>query len=137
MAEEKEELTEEELVEQFRRMKVSDLVLSTLFTLTQLGYGKLEPSARDLDQARLAIDSLGALLPVAKGALPDEAIRDFEAALANLRLAYAKAAADAVPADTEAEQAPRRDAQRPVRDSGPREGSVEPGGSPEPDAPEG
>ena len=107
MAEEKQELTEEELVEQFRRMKVSDLVLSTLFTLTQLGYGKLEPSARDLDQARLAIDSLGALLPVAKGSVPDEAIRDFESALANLRLAYAEAAADAVGADSEAEQAGR------------------------------
>ena len=109
MAEERQELTEEELVEQFRRMKVSDLVLSTLFTLTQLGYGKLEPSARDLDQARLAIDSLGALIPVAKGSLPDEAIRDFDAALANLRLAYAKAAADAVDADSEAEQAGRPD----------------------------
>jgi hypothetical protein len=107
MAEEERELTEEELVEEFRQMKVSDLVLSTLFTLTQLGYGKLEPSARDLDQARLAIDSLGALLPVASGAVPDEVTRDFEAALANLRLAYAKAAADAVPADTEAEQAGR------------------------------
>jgi hypothetical protein len=64
------ELTEEELIDQFRQMKVADLVLSTLFTLTQLGYGKLEPSARDLDQARLAIDSLGALLPVAKTAVP-------------------------------------------------------------------
>ena len=113
MAEEKQELTEEELVEEFRRMKVSDLVLSTLFTLTQLGYGKLEPSTRDLDQARLAIDSLGALLPVARGAVPDEAIRDFESALANLRLAYAKAAAEP-----------------PVRDSGPGEGvSGEPEGS--------
>jgi hypothetical protein len=96
MADEKprEELTEEELIDQFRKMKVSDLVLSTLFTLTQLGYGKLEPSARDLDQARLAIDSLGALLPVAKTAVPEEVVRDFESALANLRLAYAKAAAE-------------------------------------------
>jgi hypothetical protein len=107
---EKQELTEEELVEQFRRMKVSDLVLSTLFTLTQLGYGKLEPSALDLGQARLAIDSLGALLPVAKGSVPDDAIRDFEAALSNLRLAYAKAAADAVPVDTPAEQQGRPEA---------------------------
>jgi hypothetical protein len=90
----REELTEEELLDQFRLMKVSDLVLSTLFTLTQLGYGKLEPSARDLDQARLAIDSLGALLPVAKTAVPEEVTRDFESALANLRLAYAKVAAE-------------------------------------------
>lgn len=108
MAEEpKQELTEEELLDRFREMKVSDLVLSTLFTLTQLGYGKLEPSARDLGQARLAIDSLGALIPVAKTAVPEEVTRDFESALANLRLAYAKAAADVVPADTAAEQQPR------------------------------
>src|SRR6476659_2340558 len=90
----RDELTEEELIDQFRKMKVSDLVLSTLFTLTPLGSGKLEPSARDLDQARLAIDSLGALLPVAKAAVPEEVTRDFESALANLRLAYAKAAAE-------------------------------------------
>ena len=90
----RDELTEEELIDQFRLMKVSDLVLSTLFTFTQLGYGKLEPSARDLAQARLAIDSLGALLPVAKTAVPEEVTRDFESALANLRLAYAKAAAE-------------------------------------------
>src|SRR6476646_5358293 len=96
MADEKprEEPTEEDLTEQFRMMKVSDLVLSTLFTFTQLGYGKLEPSARDLAQARLAIDSLGALLPVAKTAVAEEVTRDFESALANLRLAYAKAAAE-------------------------------------------
>src|SRR5437763_9246444 len=96
MAEEKprEELTEEDLIDQFRRMKVSDLVLSTLFTLTQLGYGKLEPSARDLDQARLAIEALRALLPVAKNAVPDDVVRDFEQALANLQLAYAAAAAE-------------------------------------------
>src|SRR3954449_1158869 len=91
----REELTEEELIDQFRRMKVSDLVVSTLFTLTQLGYGKLEPSARDLDQARLAIDSLAALLPVAKPAVPEDVTRDFESALANLRLAYAKAGGEA------------------------------------------
>jgi hypothetical protein len=100
------QLSDEDLIEQFRRMKVSDLIVSTLFTLTQLGYGKLEPSARDLGQARLAIDSLRALLPVAKTAVSDDVTRDFESALANLQLAYAKAAADAVPADSEAEQNP-------------------------------
>jgi hypothetical protein len=121
MAEEKPrgELTEEELIDQFRRMKVSDLVLSTLFTLTQLGYGKLEPSARDLEQARLAIDSLGALLPVAKTAVPEEVTRDFESALANLRLAYAKAAADAVPADTEAARQPKTEETPPEPEADP------------------
>src|SRR3954464_11901827 len=108
----RQELTEEELIDQFRRMKVSDLVVSTLFTLTQLGYGKLEPSARDLDQARLAIDSLGALLPVVKGAVPAEVTRDFESALANLRLAYAKAAAEGAPDEPNAPSEEEADSQR-------------------------
>ena len=62
------ELTPEQLIEQFRQMKVSDLLMSTLFTLSQLAYGKLEPSARDLDQARIAIDAMRALMPVVEPA---------------------------------------------------------------------
>jgi hypothetical protein len=87
-----EELTPEELLEQIRRMKVSDLLLSTLSTVAQLGYAKLEPSGRDLAQAKLAIDSLSALVPVLEGAVPEEVLRDFNQVTANLKLAYAKAA---------------------------------------------
>jgi hypothetical protein len=86
-------LTPEQIAEQLRRMKVSDLLLSTLFTLSQLAYGKLEPSGRDLDGARLAIDSMRALLPVLEGAIPPDATRDFQQVLTNLQLAYASAAA--------------------------------------------
>ena len=39
-------------------MKVSDLLLSTISTVAQLGYAKLDPAGRDLEQAKLAIDSL-------------------------------------------------------------------------------
>jgi hypothetical protein len=87
-----EELTPEELLDQIRRMKVSDLLLSTMSTVAQLGYAKLEPSGRDLEQAKLAIDSLGALIPVLEGAVPEEVLRDFNQVTANLKLAYAKAA---------------------------------------------
>ena len=87
-----EELTPQELLDQIRRMKVSDLLLSTLSTVAQLGYAKLEPSGRDLEQAKLAIDSLGALLPVLENAVPEEVLRDFNQVTANLKLAYAKAA---------------------------------------------
>ena len=62
-----EELTPEELLEHIRRMKVSDLLLSTLSTVAQLGYAKLDPAGRDLEQAKLAIDSLTALVPVLEG----------------------------------------------------------------------
>ena len=95
MAEEEkpaEELTPEELLEHIRRMKVSDLLLSTISTVAQLGYAKLEPAGRDLEQAKLAIDSLSALVPVLEGAVPEDVLRDFNQVTANLKLAYAKAA---------------------------------------------
>jgi hypothetical protein len=90
-----EELSPEELLEHIRRMKVSDLLLSTLTTVAQLGYAKLDPAGRDLEQAKLAIESMRALLPVLEGAVPEEALRDFEQVTANLQLAYAKAVDEA------------------------------------------
>ena len=94
MAEEEkpEELTPEELLEHIRRMKVSDLLLSTISTVAQLGYAKLDPAGRDLEEAKLAIESLRALVPVLEGAVPEEVLRDFNQVTANLQLAYAKAA---------------------------------------------
>jgi hypothetical protein len=85
------ELTPEELLEHIRRMKVSDLLLSTISTVAQLGYAKLDPAGRDLEQAKLAIDSLTALVPVLEGAVPEEVLRDFNQVTANLQLAYARA----------------------------------------------
>jgi hypothetical protein len=87
-----EELTPEELLEHIRRMKVSDLLLSTISTVAQLGYAKLDPAGRDLEQAKLAIESLRALVPVLEGAVPEEVVRDFNQVTANLQLAYTKAA---------------------------------------------
>lgn len=87
-----EDLTPEELLEHIRRMKVSDLLLSTITTVAQLGYAKLDPAGRDLEQARLAIESLRAILPLLEGAVPEEVLRDFSQVTANLQLAYAKAA---------------------------------------------
>ena len=86
-----EELTPEELLEHIRRMKVSDLLLSTITTVAQLGYAKLDPAGRDLEQARLAIESLRVLTPVLEGAVPEEVLRDFSQVTSNLQLAYAKA----------------------------------------------
>ena len=96
MADEQEQqpeaLSPEELLEHIRRMKVSDLLLSTISTVAQLGYAKLDPAGRDLEQAKLAIESLRALVPVLEGAVPEEVLRDFNQVTANLQLAYAKAA---------------------------------------------
>ena len=86
---------EQELIEQLQaelnKLKVSDLLLQTMYTVSSLGYQRISGEARDLDQARLAIDALKALLPVLEGQVPPEALRDFNPVLANMQLAYASA----------------------------------------------
>jgi hypothetical protein len=88
--------TDDELVQQLeeelKKLKVTDLLLQTLYTVSSLGYRKLSAEDRDLDQARLAIESLRALLPVLESELGEEAVRDFKQVTANLQLAYADAA---------------------------------------------
>jgi hypothetical protein len=82
----------EELLEAVKSMKVSDLLLSTAATLAQLGFTKLDEATRDLEQARLAIEGMKALLGALEGAVPEEVLRDFNQVVANLQLAYAAAA---------------------------------------------
>jgi hypothetical protein len=77
-----------EAVEELRKLDVGDVLVSSASMLASLAYGKLAPELRDLDQARLAIDGLRALLPV----LPEEHRPAIQAALTNLQLAYADAA---------------------------------------------
>jgi hypothetical protein len=98
-----EELTAEELLEHIRRMKVSDLLLSTITTVAQLGYAKLDPAGRDLEQAKLAVETLRVLVPLLEGSLSDEALRDFNQVTANLQLAYAKAVEEDAGAESEPE----------------------------------
>ncbi len=69
-------------------------MLSTTATLAQLGFAKLDEPTRDLEQARLAIETMRALTPVVENLVPPELIRDFNQSVANLQLAYAKAASD-------------------------------------------
>ncbi len=86
------EPTPEEIVEQIKRLRVSDVLLSSVTTFVQLGFAKLGESSRDLEQARLAIEGVRALVPVLQGTVPAEVLRDLQQALANLQLAYAEAA---------------------------------------------
>jgi hypothetical protein len=78
--------------EELKKLKVSDLLVQMLYTVSSLGYRKLSEDDRDLDQAKLAIDSLRALLPVLEGVVPDDVMRDFRQVTSNLQLAYADAA---------------------------------------------
>jgi hypothetical protein len=90
--------SEQELVEQLQaelsRLKVSDLLVQTVYTVSSLGYHRLSGEHKDLDQARLSIEALKALLPVLEGAVPEEVVRDFNQVVSNMQLAYASAAAE-------------------------------------------
>jgi hypothetical protein len=78
------QLEAEQLIKQ---LSVSDLLIGTLASLVQLGYAKLGEG--EIDEARLAIEALRALLPVLEGAAAEDAIRDLRQATANLQLAFA------------------------------------------------
>jgi hypothetical protein len=87
-----------ELAEELRRLKVEDVLIQTLITISSLGYRRLgltpdTKDDRDLQQAKLAIDTMSALTPVLADVVPAELIRDFNESVASLQLAYAQAAA--------------------------------------------
>jgi hypothetical protein len=87
--------SDEQLVEQLeaelKKLKVGDLLVQTLYTVSSLGFRRLAPEDRDLEQARLAIEALRALVPLLEGFAPAELVRDFKQVTANLQLAYADA----------------------------------------------
>jgi hypothetical protein len=95
------EVTPEQLLEEIRKIKVSDFVLSAVATLGQLAYSKLEPSTRDLDQARLAIEAVKALVPTLEGAVPAQTLSDYGQLVANLQLAYVAAQKEGPQTDAE------------------------------------
>ena len=84
----------EQLQEELRKLKISEVLVQTVFTVSSLGYRRLgEEEDRDLEEARLAIEAVRALVPVLKGTVPDQVTHDFEQLIANMQLAYAKAVA--------------------------------------------
>ena len=91
------EPTEEELQaafeEQMRNIRVEDVVLQTVATLVNLAgrrLGLAGEDEKDVEQARVAIDSARALLPFC----PEEQLPPIKQALAQLQIAFAKEATD-------------------------------------------
>lgn len=94
------EPTEEELraafEEQMRNIRVEDVLLQTAATLVNLAAQRLgltaepgqEAPPRDLDQSKLAIDGVRALLPIC----PEEQSEPIRQALSQLQMAYAREA---------------------------------------------
>jgi hypothetical protein len=96
---ESEEQLARELAEELRQLKVEDVLVSVLVQISAIGYRRLglteeTKDDRDLGQAKLAIDTMKAITPVLGQVVPPELIRDFESSVANLQLAYAKAAGE-------------------------------------------
>ena len=92
MAEEPHLPTEEELREALDRVSVADILLNAASAVASIGFRRVSSEALDLEQARLAIESLRALEPVLRdGGVDDAILRDLEQARTNLQLSYASA----------------------------------------------
>jgi hypothetical protein len=96
---ESEEQLARELAEELRRLRIEDVLIQTLITISSIGYRRLgltddTKDDRDLQQAKLAIDTMTALTPVLESVVPAELIRDFNQSVANLQLAYAQVAGE-------------------------------------------
>lgn len=88
-----------QLAEELKRLRVEDLLIQTLINISTIGYrtlGLTEETRgdRDLEQTRLAIETMRAVTPVLEHVVPDQLISDFNASVANLQLAYVKAAGE-------------------------------------------
>jgi hypothetical protein len=88
-----------ELAEELRQLTVEDVLVNTLIQVSSIGYRKLgltedSRDERDLEQTQLAVETLRALMPVLERFLPKELVSGFAEQVANLQLAYAKAASE-------------------------------------------
>ena len=82
------------LEEELRRITVPDVLLQTIVTLVNLGGQRLgltpdTEDMRDLEQARIAIEGVRALLPILEE-LDAEQVRPVRDALSQLQMAYAQ-----------------------------------------------
>ena len=94
-AELEQEAIARELAEELRKPRVEDVVVNTLVHVSSIGYRRLgltEDSRDERDpQTALAIETMQALVPCSRTSCP-ELVASFEEQIANLQLAYAKAA---------------------------------------------
>jgi hypothetical protein len=89
------------LEEEMKRLRVDDILLQSVVSLINLGIRRLgvaegTEDERDLAQARVAIDSVRALMPTLEEVAPDQipAIRD---GLSRLQMAYVQAGGGGAP----------------------------------------
>lgn len=98
----------EAYADQLRRLRIEQLLASTVQTALELGFLRtgLEPAAgveRDLAQVELAVETVRALIPVIERLAGPETGNAYRAALSDLQLAYASARGPSRPAAGEPE----------------------------------
>ena len=96
---ESEEQLAQQLAEEHRLLRIEDVLIQTLITISSIGYRRLgltedTKDDRDLEQAKLAIDTMTALTPILEDVVPEDLIRDFTQSGAALQLADAQAAGE-------------------------------------------
>ncbi|MEZ5101310.1 MAG: hypothetical protein R3C15_16225 [Thermoleophilia bacterium] len=92
-----------ELTEDLRRLRVEEIVGQMLMTLESIAYRRLGLTAdalpdRDLDQVRVAIETMDALIPVIERSGPAELAQHLRSSGSHLKLSYAEAARQAAQA---------------------------------------
>jgi hypothetical protein len=108
-----EQTAREAAAEFMRTVPVQDVVVSLVQTVFDVGYRRTGllgggGDERDLDQTKLAIETVRALVPVLEQVLDEQSLTTLRSALSELQLAYADAVAGPAPADEEpAQEAPR------------------------------
>jgi hypothetical protein len=95
----------ERLAAEMQRIPIRDLLVQTIGTISSLAWTRFSGELEDLDQARLAIDALRALVPVVAPTVSEQAGRDLNAVVSSLQLAYVRALAEQGPPAPEATDA--------------------------------
>ena len=103
-----EQFSEEELLEQLKKIRVRDVILQTAVTLINLGGQKLMGEEKDLEQAKLAIEGVRALLPLC----PEEEAKPIKDALSQLQMLFARESQEPRP-EPEPEPEPERRSRNP------------------------
>jgi hypothetical protein len=98
-----EQTAQEAAAEFMRTVPVHDVIVSLVQTVFDVGYRRTGllgggGDERDLDQTRLAIETVRALVPVLEQVLDEQSLTTLRSALAELQLAYADAVAEPEPA---------------------------------------
>jgi hypothetical protein len=84
------------LAHDLANLRVENVLIGALIQVSSIGYRRLgltedTKADRDLEQTRIAIETMRALMPVLQHVVPEELVRDFDQSVANMQLAYAKA----------------------------------------------